>query len=81
MPLSGLGAMTDQPAFVDLEYGQKKPMTRWEEFLAKLERLVPWQRLEERIGPQYFRGERGRRPIRCCWCISSNCATTSVTRP
>ena len=52
----------DQPTFADLEYGQRKRRTRREEFLEKLERLVPWQRLEERIRPHYFRGERGRRP-------------------
>ena len=52
----------DQPTFADLEYGQKKRKTRREEFLEKLEILVPWQRLEERIRPRYFRGERGRRP-------------------
>ena len=52
----------DQPTFADLEYGQKKRKTRREEFLEKLDRLVPWQRLEERIRPHYFRGERGRRP-------------------
>ena len=38
----------DQPTFADLEYGQKRRKTRREEFLEKLERLVPWQRLEER---------------------------------
>ena len=52
----------DQPTFADLEYGQKKRKTRREEFLEKLDRLVPWQRLEGRIRPHYFRGERGRRP-------------------
>ena len=52
----------EQPTFADLEYGRKKRRTRREEFLEKLERLVPWQRLEERIKPHYFRGERGRRP-------------------
>ena len=54
----------EQPTFADLEYGQKKRKTRREEFLDKLERLVPWQRLEERIEPHYFLGERGRNPIR-----------------
>ena len=52
----------DRPTFADLEYGQKKRRTRREEFLEKLEALVPWRRLEERIRPHYFRGERGRRP-------------------
>ena len=52
----------DQPTFADLEYGQRKRKTRQEEFLERLERLVPRQRLEERIRPHYFRGQRGRRP-------------------
>ena len=54
--------MTDQPTFADLDYQVKKRKTRREEFLEKLEGLVPWQRLEERIRPHYFRGQRGRRP-------------------
>ena len=54
--------MTDQPTFADLDYQVKKRKTRREEFLEKLEGLVPWQRLEERIRPHYFRGLRGRRP-------------------
>ena len=54
--------MTDQPTFSDLDYQVKKRKTRREEFLEKLESLVPWPRLEERIRPHYFRGQRGRRP-------------------
>ena len=54
--------MTDQPAFAGLGCQVKKRKTRREEFLEKLEGLVPWQRLEERIRPHYFRGQRGRRP-------------------
>ena len=54
--------MTDQPTFADLDYQVKKRKTRREEFLEKLEGLVPWQRLEGRIRPHYFRGQRGRRP-------------------
>ena len=54
--------MTEQPTFADLDYQVKKRRTRREEFLEKLEGLVPWQRLEERIRPHYFRGHRGRRP-------------------
>ena len=33
-----------------------------EEFLERMESLIPWQRLEERMGSHYFQGERGRRP-------------------
>ena len=54
--------MTGQATFSDLDYQVKKRKTRREEFLEKLESLVPWQRLEERIRPHYFRGQRGRRP-------------------
>lgn len=54
--------MTDQPTFADLDYQVKKRKTRREEFLEKLEVLVPWPRLEERIRPHYFRSQRGRRP-------------------
>ena len=35
---------------------------RQEEFLDRMDSLILWQRLEERIGPHYFPGERGRRP-------------------
>ena len=54
--------MTDQPTFSDLVYQVKKRKTRREEFLEKLEGLVPWPRLGERIRPHYFHGQRGRRP-------------------
>ncbi|MDE2938810.1 MAG: IS5 family transposase [Chloroflexota bacterium] len=54
--------MTDQPTFADLDYQVKKRKTRREEFLERMDCLIPWERLEERIRPHYFRGQRGRRP-------------------
>ena len=54
--------MTDQPTFADLDYQVKKRKTRREEFLERMDSLIPWERLEERIRPHYFRGQRGRRP-------------------
>ena len=54
--------MNEQPTFADLDYQGKKRKTRREEFLERMDSLIPWQRLEERIGPHYFRAERGRRP-------------------
>ena len=54
--------MTDQPTFADLDYQGKKRKTRREEFLERMDSLIPWQRLEERIRPHYFQGQRGRRP-------------------
>ena len=54
--------MTDQSTFADLDYQHKKRRTRREAFLERMDSLIPWQRLEDRIGPHYFRAERGRRP-------------------
>ena len=54
--------MKQQPTFADLDYQHKRRRTRREEFLERKDSLIPWQRLEGRIGPHYFRAERGRRP-------------------
>ena len=54
--------MTDQPTFADLEYRHKKRRTRREVFLERMECLIPWETLEERIRPHYFKAELGRRP-------------------
>ena len=54
--------MTDQPTFADLEYRHKKRRIRREVFLERMECLIPWETLEERIRPHYFKAERGRRP-------------------
>ena len=54
--------MIEQPTFADLDYQHKRRRTRREEFLERMDSLIPWQRLEERIRPHYFRAERGRRP-------------------
>ena len=49
----------DQPTFAELEFQGKKRKTRQELFLERMEVLVPWQRLEERIRPVYPRSARG----------------------
>ena len=54
--------MTEQPTFADLEYQHKKRQTCREVFLKRIDSLIPWERLEERIRPHYFKAERGRRP-------------------
>ena len=54
--------MNEQPTFADLDYQHKRRRTRREEFLERMDSLIPWQRLEDRIGPHYFPAERGRRP-------------------
>ncbi len=52
----------DQPTFADLEYQGKKRRTRRELFLQRMDGLIPWQRLEERISPAYPKPGKGRRP-------------------
>ena len=51
-----------QASFAELEHDGKKRRTRREEFLAKMDRLIPWRRLEKRIEPFYPKAGRGRRP-------------------
>ena len=51
-----------QTSFAEREYDSKKRMTRREKFLAKMDGLMPWDRLEARIEPFYPKAGRGRRP-------------------
>ena len=52
----------DQPTFADLEYQGKKRKTRRKLFLQRMDGLIPWQLLEDRIRPFYPRSGRGRPP-------------------
>ena len=52
----------DQPTFADLEYQGKKRKTRRELFLERMDGLIPWQSLEDRIRPVYAKRGKGRRP-------------------
>ena len=52
----------DQPTFSDLEYQGKKRKTRRELFLERMDGLIPWQLLEDRIRPFYPKAGRGRHP-------------------
>jgi len=52
----------EQATFAELEHDAKKRRTRRELFLAKMDGLIPWDRLERRIEPFYPKGGRGRRP-------------------
>ena len=51
-----------QASFSELEHDLKKRRTRRELFLEKMDKLVPWERLERRIEPFYPKAGRGRRP-------------------
>ena len=52
----------EQPTFGELEYDSKKRKTRRELFLERMDGLIPWKQLEDRIRPSYPKAGRGRRP-------------------
>lgn len=63
----------DQPTFADLEYEGKKRKTRREKFLERMDGLIPWEQLEERIRPFYPKPGRGRRPYELSTMLRIHC--------
>lgn len=63
----------DQPTFADLEYEGKKRKTRREKFLERMDGLIPWKQLEERIRPFYPKAGRGRRPYELSTMLRVHC--------
>ena len=55
--------MTHQSSFAQAEFADKKKLTRRDQFLARMEEVIPWARLLAVIEPHYPKGERGRLPI------------------
>lgn len=54
--------MKGQINFADIEYGNRRKKTKREEFLNKMEQVIPWEKWIEAIEPHYPKGKRGRRP-------------------
>ncbi|OOQ62439.1 IS5 family transposase [Vibrio parahaemolyticus] len=52
-----------QMTFAEAEYQIKKKKTRREVFLERMDALIPWQRLENKIAKHYPKGENGRPPF------------------
>ena len=53
----------DRPStFAELEYSEKKKPTRREQFLARMDALIPWEELEAQIALFYPRRGQGRPP-------------------
>ena len=63
----------DQPTFADLEYEGKKRKTRREKFLERMDGLIPWEQLEDRIRPFYPKAGRGRRPYELSTMLRVHC--------
>ncbi len=55
--------MTHQSSFAQAEFEGKKRITRREKFLARMEEVIPWERLLAVIEPHYPKGARGRPPL------------------
>ena len=63
----------DQPTFADLEYQGKKRQTRREVFLERMDGLIPWQLLEDRIRSFYPKAGRGRHPYPLSTMLRTHC--------
>jgi len=63
----------EQATFAELEHDSKKRRTRRERFLARMDGLIPWDRLERRIEPVYPKGGRGRKPYPLATMLRVHC--------
>lgn len=54
--------MDQQLTFGDSEFSGKRRQTRKEIFLERMERIIPWSRLEAVIEPYYPKAGNGLRP-------------------
>ncbi len=54
--------MDQQLTSSDSEFNSKRRQTRKEIFLGRMDKLVPWARLEAVIEPHYPKASNGRRP-------------------
>ena len=65
--------MQPQQSFADVEYDGQKRQTRRAQFLRRMDGLIPWHRLEARLGPIYPAGERGRPPYPLAMMLRIHC--------
>lgn len=52
-----------QPSFTDIEYSRRRRVTKRQEFLARMDQVIPWDEWTALIEPHYFNSKRGRRPV------------------
>ena len=58
--------VSEQPSFTDVEYGNRRRVSRREKFLDTMDATIPWGRWVGVIEPYYYRdrvGQRGRKPV------------------
>lgn len=51
-----------QLTFAEAEFANKKRKTRREQFLERMDALIPWKKLEKKLARHYPKGENGRPP-------------------
>lgn len=52
-----------QQTFSDIEYSNRRRKTKREDFLEKMNEIIPWKQWNDLIQPYYYTGKRGRPPI------------------
>ena len=65
--------MSHQLSFADSEFNSKRRQTRKEKFLGRMEKLIPWQRLEDVIEPHYPKAGNGRPPYSLSTMLRIHC--------
>ena len=53
---------SEQPSFTEVEYGNRRRVSRREKFLDSMDATVPWAAWVGLIEPHYYTGKRGRKP-------------------
>jgi IS5 family transposase len=53
---------SDQISFTDVEYANRRRVSRREQFLDTMDATIPWSRWVGLIEPFYYSGNRGRKP-------------------
>jgi IS5 family transposase len=53
---------SEQPSFTDVEYQNRRRVSRREQFLEAMDATIPWARWVGLIEPFYYNGKKGRKP-------------------
>ena len=52
-----------QPSFTDVEYSRRRRVTKRQEFLTRMDQVIPWDEWVVLVEPHYFNSKRGRKPV------------------
>lgn len=57
-----MGLRSEQPSFTDIEYGNRRRISRRERFFYTSDATTPWREWVAVIEPFYYEGKKGRKP-------------------